>query len=160
LARPLIGAGTIGGVFSSFAPTAAAPPPTSPAAGAFPTRALAARAFATRAFTGGSLAAGLAAARLLFRAGLLGTRDLRPLSARIALCLGSPFGAARCGVTAILAARPSTLPRVARSVAPHVAISVAVATVAMPIPVAAAAATIAIVTRIATAKPFALGLGR
>jgi hypothetical protein len=193
LARPLIGAGTIGGVFSSFAPTAAAPPPTSPAAGAFPTRAFAARAFPTAAgafptralaasafptaaFAASALAAsalaasalaasalaaaGLAAARLLFRAGLLGTRDLRPLSARIALCLGSPFGAARCGITAILAARPSTLPRVARSVAPHVAISVAVATVAMPIPVAAAAATIAIVTRIATAKPFALGLGR
>jgi len=151
LARRLIGAGTIGGVFSSVAPTAAAPPPTSPAAGAFPTRAFAA---------GGLAGTRLAAARLLFRAGLLGTRDLRPLSARIALCLGSPFGAARCGITAILAARPSTLPRVARSVAPHVAISVAVATVAMPIPVAAAAATIAIVTRIAAAKPFALGLGR
>jgi hypothetical protein len=164
LARPLIGAGTIGGVFSSFPPTAAAPPPTSPATGA-----LAARAFAARAFTGGSLAAAgltgtrLAATRLLFRAGcLLGARDLRPLSARIALCLGSPFGAARCGITAILAARSSTLPRVARSVAPHVAISVAVSTVAMPIPVAAAAAaaTIAIVTRIAMRRSFALGLGR
>lgn len=157
MARPLIGAGTIGGVFSSFPPTAAAPPPTSPATGAL----------AARAFTGGSLAAAgltgtrLAATRRLFRAGcLLGARDLRPLSARIALCLGSPFGAARCGITAILAAWSSTLPRVARSVAPHVAISVAVSTVAMPIPVAAAAATIAIVTRIAMRRSFALGLGR
>jgi hypothetical protein len=160
LARSLVCAGTVGGVFSSFTPTAAAPPPASPAA-------LATRAFTTGALTGGSLAAAgvagtrLGAARLLFRAGhLLGTRGIRPLSARIALRLRGPFGAPRCGITAILTARPPIAPRVPRSVAPCVAISVAVSAVAVPIPVAAAAATatITIVTCIATAKPFTLGL--
>jgi len=157
LARSLVCAGTIGGVLSSFAPTAAAPPPASPAA-------LTTGALSTGALAGGSLAAAgiagtwVAAARLLFRPGhLLGTRGLRPLCAWIALWLRGAFGAARCGFAAILAARPSVAPRVPRSIAPHVAIPVAVSAVAVPISVAAAAtAAIAIVTRIATA--FALGL--
>ena len=173
MARSLVCAGAVGGVFSSFTPTAAAPPPTSPAAlttRAFATGAFAAGAFATGALTTGALTSGslaaagiagtrLGAARLLFRAGhLLGTRGIRPLSARIALRLRGTFGAPGCGITAIFTARPPTLPRVPRSVAPCVAISVAVSAVAVPIPVAAATAAVAIVTPIATAKPFTLGL--
>ena len=156
MARSLVCAGTVGGVFSSFAPAAAAPPPASPTA--LTAGALARGSFAAAAGIAGAC---FAAARLLFRAGyLLGTWGLRPLSAWIALCLRGAFGAARCGIASILGARPSIATRVSRSVAPHVAISVAVSAVAVPIPVAAAATgAIAIVTRVPTAKPLAMGLG-
>jgi hypothetical protein len=169
----LVCACTVGGVFPALASTAAAPPPTSPAA-------LTAGALTAAGITGTRLAARLlvAAWRLisprrlvgawrlvgalgLFRARyLVGTRRLRALTACTAVCLRGAFGAPRWGIAAVLAARPSVAPRVPRSVSPRVAISVAVSAVAISIPVAAAAAsaTIAIVTRVAMRRPVALGL--
>jgi hypothetical protein len=122
--------GTVDGVFAALASTAAAPPPTSPAA-----------------LTAGWRLVG--ALRLVWPGNLIGTRRLRPWRA-IAFCLRGAFRAARRGIAAVFPARPA--------VAPHVAISVAVSAVAIPIPVSAAPAAIAIVTRIAMCGPLAMGL--
>ena len=168
----LVGAGTVGSVFAAFAPTAAAPPSASSAALAA-TGTLAAGAIATGSLTAARIGgAGLAARLLVVSRRLVGprgrfwsrslfrARGFRPLAARRALCQRRAFGAARCGIAAILTARPSVAPRVPRSVAPHVAIPVAVAAVAISIAVAAAAAAaaaIAIVPGIAMGGPLALG---
>jgi hypothetical protein len=83
------------------------------------------------------------------------------LAARTAFCLRGAFGSTRCGIAAALAARPPVAARVPRSVAPHVAISVAVAAIAIAIPVAATGpATIAIVAGVAMRGPIAWGLLR
>jgi hypothetical protein len=173
LAWALAWPGTIRGVFAAFAPTAAATPPASSATLAACT--LAAGAVAAGSLTAARIAgAGLAARLLVVSRRLVGprgrfwsrclfrARGLRPLAARRALCQRRAFGAARRGIAAILAARPSVAPRVPRSVAPHVAIPIAVAAVAISITVAAAAAAaaaIAIVPGIAMGGPVALGLG-
>jgi hypothetical protein len=168
----LIWARAVGGVFSALTSPAAAPPPASPAAltaGALATASLAAAGIAGTGLSARRLVSSgrrlVAAWRLVgaldrFRPGcLIGTRRLGPRAAGTALCLRGAFGAARCRFAAVLAARPSVASRVPRSVAPHVAISVAISAITISIPIAAAApAAIAIVTRIATAKPVALGL--
>jgi hypothetical protein len=175
LAWTLAWAGTVRGVFAAVAPTAAAPPPASSAALAA-AGTLAAGAVATGALTAARIGgAGLAARLLVVSRRLVGpwgrfrsrslfrARCVRPLAAWRALCQRRAFGAARCGIAAILAARPSVAPRVPRSVATHVAIPVAIAAVAISIAVAAAAAAaaaaIAIVPGIAMGGPVALGLG-
>ena len=77
---------------------------------------------------------------------------------RSAIRLRAAFGAARRGITAVLAARASVAPRVPRSVAPYIAISVAIAAVTMSISVPAAAAAVAVVPRVAMRRPVALGM--
>ena len=168
----------IAGVLCTVAPAATAASPTSPAAftavAALVVGTFAARGLAGTRLTGTRLIATdrrLAARRLIGALPLLRTgsevrtRCLGSLSTAAAFLLCGALGATRRGIAAVLPARSPVATRIARSVAPDIAIAVTVPTVAVAaaaiavtvptVSIAAAAGSITIVARIAMRRPIA-----
>ena len=160
----------IAGVLCTVAPAATAASPTSPAAFTA-VAALVVGTFAARGLAGTRLIATdrrLAARRLIGALPLLRTgsevrtRCLGSLSTAAAFLLCGALRATRRGIAAVLPARSPVATRIARSVAPDIAIAVTVAVAAAAIAVtvptvsiAAAAGSITIVARIAMRRPMA-----
>ena len=163
----------IAGVLCTVAPAATAASPTSPAAFTA-VAALVVGTFAARGLAGTRLIATdrrLAARRLIGALPLLRTgsevrtRCLSSLSTAAAFLLCGALGATRRGIAAVLPARSPVATRIARSVAPDIAIAVTVPTVAVAaaaiavtvptVSIAAAAGSITIVARIAMRRPIA-----
>jgi hypothetical protein len=168
--------GTVSGILSAVAPATTSTSPASPAAftSIASITAVIVGAFTAACLAGTRLAAShwrLAARRLIgTRSWLrtrpwLRTRRLGSLSTGSALRLGSAVGTTGCGIAAVLSAWSTVPARIARSVAPDIAVAVPVAavpvaTVAIAVPVAAAASSITIVARLAMRRPIALCLSR
>jgi hypothetical protein len=167
--------GGIAGVLCTVAPAATSASPTSPAAFTA-VAALVVGAFAARGLTDTRLVATdrrLAARRLIAALPLLRTgsevrtRCLGSLSTAAAFLLCGALRATRRGIAAVLPARSPVATRIARSVAPDIAIAVTVPTVAVAVAaaaiavtvptvsIAAAAGSITVVARIAMRRPMA-----